>query len=396
MKSSIFYALAFAGLMAPAAYGMSLYDTAPPIGLPESHAVRYSANLSLGWDDNLNSSKYNRESGGYVSFGVGASWADYESITKISYSANVGGTLYNEKANDTDQQLFSNISLSASLSHSFSAGRSCSLSLSLSYSPEPDYANGISAARTQGECLNWSLSTSYSQSIDSRWSWSANTGYSGNIYTTGEFEIDDRQYLSGGLSLSYRYSNRTSYSLSTSGRYEMRTFGLDSESLFLTASMNHSLSPVSSMSISSGAQAKFIDGQTDYYPNIRFGYNRSLSDGLSMNSYLSLDNENVSTYNHRGNYLSDLTWRLGADMSYRFTHRVSFTFGASLLDSSYSKGTNGLGDNDRTTWTASVGMSYMFTSKLSGNINYTYTHASGSYNYGYYRNNVSAGVSYSF
>lgn len=396
MKSPIFYALSLAGLVTPAAYGLSLYDTAPPIGLPESHAVQYSANISLGWNDNLNSTKHNRKSGGYVSFGVGASYADYESVTKINYSANIGGTLYNKEANGTDQQLFSNISLAAHLSHAFSAGSSYSMGLTLRYTPEPDYSNGISAARNQGDCLNWSISNAYSQSIDSRWSWSVNASFSGNIYTQSAYKIDDRQYINGGLSLNYRYSNRTSYSLSTSGRYELRTHGFDSESLYVTGSMSHSLSPVSSMSISAGGQAKFIDGQTDFYPNIRFGYNRRLTDGLSMSSYLSLDNENVGTYNHIGNYLSDLTWRLGADMSYRFTHRVSFSFGASLLDSSYSKGTNGLGKVDRTTWTAHVGMSYMFTTKLSGSLTYTYTHASGSGDYGYYRNNISAGLSYAF
>lgn len=398
MKSSVFRMLAMAGLVSPAAYGLSLYDTAPPIGLPESHAVRYSAHISLGYDDNLNSTKYDREGGGFARFGVGATYADYESVTQINYSANLGGILYSKEANGTRQQLFSDISLSAQLTHSISAASKYNVGLSLSYTPEPDYANGISAARTQGDCLNWSISNSYSHAIDSRWSWSANASYSGNIYTQSEYKFDDRQYISGGLSLGYRYSNRTSYSLSTSGRYELREHGFDSESLYLSASVNHSLSAISSASFSAGGQAKFIDGDINFYPNLRFGYNRVLTEGLSANLYLSLDNENVNTYNaaRKSNYLSDMTWRLGGNLSYRLTPKTSFNFGASLLDASYSKGTNGMGNSDRTTWTATAGMSYAFTRSLTGSVSYTYTHSSGNGNYSYYRNVVSAGVSYSF
>ena len=394
MKSSVLKALALAGICTPVSYALSLYDTAPPIGLPESHAVKYSANLSAGYDDNLDSSSTNRKGGGFVRFGVGASYADHESITNLSYNARIGGTFYNKQANGTEEQLFSDMSLSASLTHSFTPGSTYSLSASVSYKPEPDYENGISASRSQGDCLNWNIHNAYSQAIDARWSWSLSAGYSGNVYSNSEYTHDDREYVNTSASLSYKYSPLTSYSLSTSYRFDFRRVGLDSENLYLNASMNSSLSPVSSINVSVGAQTKFIDGLSDVYPNVRMGYKRTLAEGLSLNTYVSYDNENVDTYGGSGNYLSNATWRVGMNASYRFSHKVTFNFGASLIDANYEKGTNGLKSRDRLTWSATAGMSYMFTRSLSGNLSYTYTKQTGYYDY--YRNVISAGLGYSF
>lgn len=395
MKSSVLKAFALAGICAPASYALSLYDTAPPIGLPESHAVKYSAHLSAGYDDNLNSTEHDREGGGFVRFGVGASYADHESVTRITYNAHLGGTLYDNDANGTKEKLFSDISLSASMAHSFTPGSTYSLSANVRYSPEPDYENGISAARVQGDCLNWNISNAYSQAIDARWSWSLSASYSGNVYSESEYQYDDRQYVSTSASLSYKYSSLTSYSLSTSYRYDLRRVGLDSENLYLNLSVSSSISPVSSISVTAGTQSKFIDGGNEIYPNLRFGYNRKLAEGLSMSAYASYDNENVDTYaGGNSNYLSNATWRAGVTSTYRFSPKVSFNFDVSLLNANYEDGTNGLQSRDYLTWTASVGMSYSFTQSLSGNLNYKYTKHSGSYNY--YRNVMSAGLSYSF
>lgn len=396
MKISSFQLFALSSLLAPMSYGLSLYDTAPPIGLPESYAVKYGAYIGVGYDDNLNSTKHNRKGGGYAKAQLRASYADYESVTKLSYDASLGCTLYNKEAYGTQQQLFSDSSLTVRLNHAFSSQSSWSSFLSLRYTPEPDYSNYISAPRSQGDCFNWSFSNSYSQAIDSRWSWTLGVGYSGNIYTQSEYKVDDRQYLSCTASLSYRYSNRTTVSGSVSGRYDMREHGLDSRNLYLNATVNHALSSIASMSVSLGAQLKDIDGETSLYPNIRFGYNRKLTEGLNASAYLSLDNENIDTYVGTGNYLSDLTWRLGANLSYVLSPTVSFYGGGSLIFADYSKGTNHLGGTEVTTWSLSAGMNYRFTESLTGTIGYVYTHASGDNGYGYYRNVISAGLTYSF
>ncbi len=394
MKSAFIKTLLLSGLLSPAAFALSLYDTAPPIGLPESYDIRYNVNLSAGYDDNLNSSAQHKRDGGFARFSFGGSASDQDAITRVHYTFRLGGKLYDKNAYGADQQFFSDTSVSASLSHSFGAGSVYSAGLTLSYTPEPDYSNGISAPLSQGECLNWNLNNSYSRAIDSRWSWSANVGYSGNIYTQGEYEVDDRQYITGGLSLSYKKSPLTSYNFSLSSSYDFRNYGHDSQNVHLSAGVNHSLTPVSSVNASLGLQTKFIDGNVDVYPTLRAGYNRKLAEGLSVNSYVSYYNENVDTYRGGMNYLSDATWRVGANFDYSLTPIVSFNFGASLISSSYSKG-QGMSRSSEITWSANAGMSYRLTQSLSANVNYTFTDANADAG-GYERNVVSAGLSYSF
>lgn len=393
--------LVLAGVLAAPSYGLSLYDSAPPIGLPESYAARYGVYMNVGYDSNLNNTDRNRQDGGFVRYGVTASYADNESVTKASYNARIGAQLYNKTANGADQRNFSDISVSGRLSHAFSAGSQYTGNVELRYCPEPDYANGISAANTQGDCFNWHIGNAYSRMIDCRWSWTANVGYNGNIYSDTQYQVDDRTYLSGGLSLNMRYDARTTYGINTSIRHEDRKEGFDSDSWFTTLSMSHALSPVDSFSVALGFQGKFIDSNNDFYPTLNLSYRRVLTQGVSANVYVSFQNENIDTYfrSTSQNYLSNETWRVGASLAYAYTPTVTFSVGSDLLASSYSKGTNGARDYDRSTWSAYVGMSYKFTQRLTGNVRYTYTYGDTGGMYGvdhYNRDVISAGLTYTF
>ncbi|MBE6416914.1 MAG: hypothetical protein E7033_00430 [Akkermansiaceae bacterium] len=399
MKSTVLKALVLSGILSVTAHGLSLYDSAPPIGLPDSHAVRFGAYVNAGYDSNLNNSARNEEDGGFVRYGLTASYADYESATKVSYNARLGGQLYDKDAYGTDKRDFSDISLSGHLSHAFGPDSQYVASASLSYCPEPDYSNGISAPLGQGDCLTWHISNAYSRMIDCRWSWTANVSYNGNVYTDSRYEVDDRTYLSGGLSLNYRYDTRTTYALNTTWRHEDRSEGFDSDSWFTNLSVAHSLSPTDSLRLAVGVQAKFIDGETNLYPTVDFSYRRVLTEGLSARAYVRFSNENLDTYYHynSANYRSNETWRAGVGLSYVLSPVVSFSADLAMISSSYSDGTKGLRDYDRTTWSAGVGMNYKFTKTLSGNIRYTHTLGDTYGGYDEYdRDVISAGLSYSF
>ncbi len=381
---------------APAAFAISLYDTAPPVGMLQSHAIRYSAHATVGYDDNLNSSPTNQDDGFFTSLGVGASYSDQESATRISYNANLGVRVYDKSAEGSSRELFSDCSLSASLSHSFSAGSVYTTSLSVSFTPDLNLADSISAAYTQGEAFRWTWSNAYSRSIDSRWSWTASASYSGSVYTSNAYQSDDRQYLTGGLTLSYRASMLTTYGISSTFTHDFRRDGENSENVYLNLSVSHSLTPISSVYATAGTQLKCVASRTDLYPNLRVGYRRVISEGMNANLYLSYDNENVSTgRNASSMYLSDQTIRAGASLDYRMTHKVSFFVDASILSNEYSKHTGGAQDKSERTWVLSTGMRYMFTKNLTGLINYQFTSSDKQWG-DYHRNKVSTGVSYSF
>lgn len=394
MKASILKAMALGIFGVQFASAISLYDTAPAIGMPESHAVRYSVSLSMGWDDNLNNANGGKTSGCYSSFSAGASYADYESVDRISYSATVGGRIYSDKAYGTDQNIFSNIGLSFSHTRLLDNGDTNAVTLSLAYTPEPDYSNSIHSPLSQGDVLTWNIHDSYSHAIDGRWSVSGSVGYNGILYSERNYSHDDREYINCSLNLNYKASLSTSYSLGVSWRNEMRHVGMNSRSYYLTGTVNHAIDAVSSCSLTAGAQVKSIDGRLDVYPSLRFGYNRQLADKLSAQAYVSYDNENLDTWNGYSTYRSSETLRFGATMTYVYTPVVSFNGGFSYVMTRQSSNSAHASSRDRDYGSLTVGMSYRWSESVSSNITYTYNTSSGTYSYE--RNTVSAGVTYSF
>ncbi len=397
MKSSFLKTLTLAVAAAPSSFAFSLYDIAPPVGVPESHAIEYRAYVSVGYDDNLNSSSTNEQDGIFTQFGVGASYSDQEAATRISYNVNLGARLYDKTAQGTDRKLFSESGFRAKLSHSFSPTSVYTTSVDMSFTTEPNLAYSISSPYEQGEYFRWSWNHAYSRAIDARWSWTANLGYSGILYSRSGYQDDDRQYLTGGLTFTYRYSSLTSYNISASYRHDMRDRGENSENIYLNLGVNHSLSPISSMYATVGVQCKLIASESNLYPNFRAGYRRSITEGLSADVYVSLDNENVGTGYSRDNmYLSEMSLRSGVRLNYVLTHKVSFHADASLLNRDYSKHTGGEADDSDTTWVLAAGMRYKFTGSLTGTLDYRYTTYKRDSGREYDRNRVSAGLIYTF
>ncbi len=399
MKSYFYKALLLTGVCAVNASAISLYDTAPSVGLPLSHAATYNAYASVGYDTNINSSSVNQKSSVYLNAGVGASFADFESVDKITYRFNVGATKYLSESDTSGREWNADCGLTASLVHAFSARSTYSGSVNLSYSPEPDYASGISASHRQGDCLNWIMNHGYNQSLDARWSWNTSVGYSGVLYQERDYQNDNRQYvnLTGGMS--YRESELMSYNVSFSYRHDIRKEGYNSDNYTVNVGFSRSLDPVSSCSGSIGLQTKCVHNETILSPNLQLGYNRKVAEGLSANLYVNLSNENVDTYRGvNANYLSDLTWRAGANCSYTLSPDVTFTFGLSFMNSNYSKGTGRLSDESTVTVNPTVGMSYRFSEDLTGNINYQYTwyDTDRAGVEGYTRHNISTGLNYAF
>lgn len=396
MKSLVYKMLVVAGVFAPAAQAYSLFDAAPAVGVPESYAIRYNAYMNVGVDDNVNSSPRDEESGGFVRLGVGASYADYESVTKLNYRARVGAQLYDKDAHGTQDRSFTDILINGSLTHSMDRGRQYSCSLGLTYTPEVDYSDSFSRDRSYGERLNWYINNTYSHAIDERWSANLSLAYSGDV--SFENDYDDRQYLTVGAGLHYKASERTTYGLSTRYRYDFREVGLESESVYLNGTVSYALSPVSSLFLSAGTQYKIVDGTGDVYPDISFSYNRELAEGMSVRAYLTYSNENSmsSLVSRVDDYRSVETLRAGVRLNYVYTPRVSFSCGAVMTKSDYSDSVKGTKGYERTFWSVNAGMAYKLTNSTSLNFDYAYYTGDTYADDDYQRNVVSAGLNYTF
>ena len=404
MRSMFLKALCLSALLAGGGWAMSLYDTAPAIGLPMSQAVKYTLSARVGYDDNINSSHRSKTPSVYTGVNLGAVYSDFESTNKVHYDANLGATYYFKRAYSTNNKWFSNTSVGGGISHSFSDRCTYNLNATVRYQPEPDYSNGISASRSQGDCFNWSLQNAVTRSIDRRWSWSMNVSYTGNFYTEKAFEYDNRQYINGGATLSAKFTELVSYNLGLSYRKDLKKsgYGYNSDNFYFTLGTSRSITPYSSMNLNVGVQQKQIHHEKIWSPTVRAGYNRKVTEGFSINLYTSVDNENVDTYRGSfGSYLSNPCLRVGFSGSYTWSPDLSLTFGCSYYTSEYTRGENGMRSNNRYSFAPHVGASFRITDKLRGNINYAYTVSNSSYGYygndnKYQRNNASFCVTYTF
>lgn len=396
MKLSLATLILCSGLALSTAQAFSLYDTAPAIGLAQNAGLKYNASFTLGYDDNINGSAKNEDGSMFVRFGLGASQSKNDAMTRITWSARVGGTIYTEDADGTSDKTFADINVALAVVHTIDERSQNKFNLRASITPDLDYSNGISGANREGDSLNWSVNDTYTRKLDERKSLSFTAGYSGNIYLSNYYDIDDREYLSLRSTLSHKADSLTTYSLALKGQLDFRRYGNDSQNAFVIGGVQRVLNEVSSIGLNVGAQAKFIEGGCDLYPNVRFSYRRTVAEGLSLSTYACLENENVDTYSYSyGNYDSDMAWRFGGNLTQMVNSRLSAVAGYSIIISQYSANDSGYSDRDEVTYNGYAGLNYLINSRLTASARYSYTIANKSAG-DYDRNMISASLKYSF
>lgn len=379
MKTHFLKSLLFALCSASAASAFSLYDTAPAVGIQESQSAQYFASLGTGYDTNPSGTgSKNRNNGGssFVKASLSTTYADIESVDKLSYSARLGGTRYLGGTSVNNTVYSADCGMDISLTHSFSAMSRYTGKVTLSYQPEPGYDNGITSQGQRGDTFTWTLNNAYSSALDSRWSWNISTNYSGTQYEQKETRVDDRQYLSTNAGLNYKDSELLTYTSTISFREELRAYGMDSRSGFAMVGFQRALDPVSSFSFSTGTQLKLMGGDKRLHPTFDAGYRRRVSDGLSLNAYLKYSNENVDNYSRaaQASYKDSPAWRAGAYGTYVLSPDVSFTFRMQVMHTSYSHSSKPTApDYTRSSYSPAVTMSYNFSPDVQGSLTVEYS-----------------------
>lgn len=389
---------------APLVSAFSLYDTAPVVGVPESHAAEYFFSVRGGYDTNPKAAVNNKhdDAGCFVNAALSSTYADVESVDKLSYSVRLGGTRYIGTSGNENRKYYGDCSLDVALEHAFSAMSRYTGRAHVSYMPEPGYDNGFSSAGMRGDTLSWNLDNTYSEAMDARWSWNLGCNVSGTKYEQKTESYDDRQYYSASLGLNYRESDRLTYTSSASFRQETCVYSMDSRSAFGSFGVRYALDSVSTASVSVGAQCKMMDGRTTANPTLDVGYRRRVTDGLSVNGYVKYSDENVNNYSRttHSSYRSCATWRLGAYGTYVLSPDVSYNFGVQIMDTQYRKATNkNVKSSARRSFKPHIGMNYHFTPTMTGSLTaeYTYYHYDRGGNSSMYnRWQYSAGISYRF
>lgn len=404
MKSLFYLSLMAVGMFAVHANGQSLYTLAGPVGLEESLPLKWSFNLAGGYDDNVNASNYDQQESAFISTDIGASLANYDSVTQYSFAAKLGGIFYLKDLDGGTNESLSNSTLSANLSHSFDQTLRYNGSVSFAWQPEPNYSNGIANSRRDGDYIYVYVSSSVSKAWTSRYSTTLGANFSMIDYQEDTAKTDNRSYVGMELTNRYKWTERLAVSLSWNGSYCNREYGNNEISNFVMVGTEYALAENTSATLRVGPQFKHVENYgTKTYPSAQFGLNHRMSDRLTLGMFVRYSNEAVNTYipSNRSNYGSNETWRFGVYSTLKLTHRVSLNCGANLISSDYSRPSSA--DNSDTTnltFNATVGVKLLLTNALALQAQYSYTNGSYSgYNYpmpSYNRNVLSFGVNYSF
>lgn len=369
MKSLFYLSLMAAGMLAVHANGQSLYTLAGPVGLEESIPLKWSFNLAGGYDDNVNASNYDQQESAFISTDIGASLANYDSVTQYSFSAKLGGIFYLKDLEGNTNESLSNSTLSANLSHSFDQTLRYNGSVSFAWQPEPNYANGIANSRRDGDYIYVYVSSSVSKAWTSRYSTTLGANFSMIDYQEDSAKTDNRDYVGMDFTNRYKWTERLALSLSWNGSYCHREYGNNEFSNFVMAGAEYAVAENTSATLRVGPQFKYVDGYgTKTYPSAEFGLNHRMSDRFMIGMFVRYSNEATNTYipNSGASYYSNETWRFGVNSTLKLTHRVSLDAGVNLISSDYTNpSTSGNTDTTTLTFNATAGVKLMLTNALA-------------------------------
>lgn len=380
MKSYFYKSLLVCAASATVGGAYSLYDSAPMVGLPESHNIKYRASIGVGYDSNVNWSENDEDASPYVKASVSALYADMESVNKLRYNVRLGLTHYTGlDSNSWTAETRGDCGLDVDLVHALDSANTLSSSLRATYSPQPNYADGYSPAYSIGDMLTVSQSNVYSHALDSRWSLNGSVSFQMIRYMEEVEQNDDRYYISGGVGAQYRESSIMTYKVNLSYSRELRSKGLDSDRYVSTVGFQRALDPFSSCGADVGVAVRVYSVETVVSPCANFSYRRKLSEGLNARVYLAYADENTGSYTSSQTYLKNRTLRFGSNFDYVLSPDVTYTFGAVYLVTNRSDATRGARDCDCDRYEISAGIDYAFTQQLRGQVKVSYSVLSQQY-----------------
>lgn len=405
MKSFYYFCLCCASVSVYSTVSaQNLYDLAAPVGLQKSIPLKWNVGVNVGYDDNVNAvSRSNpyHQSSAFTSINVGASMSDIDSRTQLSYNGNIGGIFYLDKMRFGSNQVVSNTSLDARLSHVIDPTLRYSATLSLSYQPEPDYQSGITSARRSGDYFHGYFSNDISKAWTNRFS--TITGFNVSFIDYQEQISSQEDTTHYGLNNVFRFkwTPRAAALLDWRANYSDRKYGWDSFSNFVLVGMEYAVDKYTNASLRVGPQIKHVVGRsTDVYLSMEGAIDRMMTNKVSLGLFARLADESTETYSYGQNYESNMSTRVGVRASYRFNPTWTLSGNINIVNSDYSKG-QGIYTPDRkeTTWNFSTQIDCQLSKEWLAFFSYSFTN--GQYSGGldrpsYLRNVFTLGTSRSF
>ncbi len=385
--------LAIASVSVASAQG--LFSTSSDSTLTDQSAIRTTASLQFGYDDNLNpigSEVQGEESSAFISANLRASYAEVRSNASLSAYADLGVISYFED-DIADDNIVPVINLGVTLGYSLNDRIQLSSNNFVTHGLEPDYERSFANDRRSGQFTSYST---YNE-IGVRWSQRFGTkhgfGIQGAEYERAQ---GDYQHISFRNELRYRLNDRTVLK----GAY---TFGLrpDTDTNFhrYEVGFEHSLSERTGIDFTIGGNT--IDRDNGFNRTALFvngAVSHTASDRLNFRGYVRYGIDDIFLNLGNDTFQARETLRLGLNFNYTLNQKVSYHGGISVISTDYIESTTNGSDQNTWLYNINLGMSYSLSSKLSATLNYNFTQSLSDdiAGFEYKRNRYSLGLQYAF
>ena len=385
--------LAIASVSVASAQG--LFSTSSDSTLTDQSAVRTTASIRVGYDDNLNpigSEDQGEESSPFISANLRTSYAEVRSNASLSAYADLGFITYFED-DIADDNIVPVTNLGLSLGYSLNDRIKLSSNNTLTHGLEPDYERSFANDRRAGQFTSYST---YNE-IGVRWSQRFGTkhgfGIQGAEYERAQ---GDYQHISFRNSLRYRLNDRTVLK----GAY---TFGLrpdtDTNSHRYVVGFEHSLSERTGVDFSIGGNTLVRDNGFDRTTVFVNGaVSHTASDRLNFRGYVRYGLDDIFTNLGDDIFEARETLRLGLNFNYTLNRKVSYNGGISAVSTNYIESTTNGSDQNTWLYNINLGMRYSLSDNLTATFNYNFTQSlSDDIDvFEYKRNRYSVGLEYAF
>ncbi len=376
-------------LLSGIASAQGLFNVNPNADESEVSPLKYTANVSFGYDDNVRpTSGLTEVSSSYLKGSLNASIVVRGPRTSWDISATGGATHYLGSLPNDDT--IYNARIAYNINHQFND--------LLRYRSSSFFNYGIDLGSFYGPVTSRQLEEYFYCSSDHalgyRWTDRLAT-YTGVTYSTVNYADTVNDVDSLGFYNNFRYSLSPQTVLKANYKYSNAEYtGADISSQMTTVGVEQKLTSTSTISVDVGVQFR-----VGVRPSASVTYANKINNQLKARIFAHYSQEDTDTVFPGGRYDDKTTLRAGGAIDYVLSPQVKLTVGGNYSQSEYEKGSRDLVDGDWDLFNVYTSVAYKVDDvlSLSASVNFTTSDSSTSIvNRNYDRNRFQVGANYSF
>ncbi len=378
-------------LLSGVASAQGLFDVNPNLLEREELPLRFTAGVSYGYDDNINTgnTSLTKDGSGYVKGSLAADLVVRGPRTNWDVNALIGETYYFNNGpaiNDT----LTNARLAFNFSHRLNNRMRFVSHEFINYGVDLGSPYGAVTSRRLDEYTYISTDNA----IGYRWTERVAT-YTGITYSSLNYKgsVSDVESYGAYTTIRYRLSPQTV--VKATYRFNKADYNTVSrDNHYITVGVEQELSQTSNVVADFGVQYRGDESN----PFVNIQYANRLTGQLKARAFVRYSMEDTDTIFPGGRYDNKETFRIGAAVDYTVSPQLVITAGGSYTKADFTDGAP-LPNGDWDLFNIYVGATLKINNALSltGSINHTTSNASATIvGRDYDRNRVEVGVKYTF